>query len=720
LPLRQPLKFSFEEHFEKERKNRMIDKKTNEPYMNIIFGNFYKPGYDDESFVDETMEMIRRLGYNSVMLDTKDSEDFRERVAGGEASTYVKMQEFMMKSAKKHGLTFNFLLLYLNGDNLYPHIRFSPPVYGEQIKYADGTSGRWYKYWSDKATDTMTEHVEQMMTLYRENYCECESKGKSVMPTCSMWDPIVCQSYDEEGTERYRKYLKKIYSDDIKKLNKAYSTGYKDFEEMGIYDLWYDLKFPEKEIPENAASMAVKRDNLAWKRDELTEYFNVMHHKLKKVVPEIFLCPDLSQWGYFLNIDGKNQCDHDNDYSDLWDTSRRGIDMYAIAPYVDCAHFITVPVTPKGDPDAYVVSCQHSMMKVMNEGRDKIGGIYWGRYIYRDIYSVLTPEEIVGTMAACGMDGYNAYGMNGLDDGGVLNRMDEDFCASLSRGNEWFKKVVKERSSERKKEVAVLFPLEMSDFEPFEKEGNEVRRLDLLGYYKLCSDLGYQVDVISNHEIVNGRLDGYKILVIPANDCYSLEDNSAVESKVKEWIENGGVLVHGPSCDLANKVFDLEEVKHAKKPWRYGKEKYIIAQGIDFSSYNKGEVLAEWKDGGSCLVRNDLGRGSIYSLGVQLGASYTSRNIPHVPYDENNNEMYPFCLSYSKVFEDILTSVSTPLAPVKGKGIETGVFENGYVIVNHKNVPVDIKNIVPDRKVYFTNNINGHTIMPHAAVWVEK
>ena len=112
-----------------------------------------------------------------------------------------------MKSAKKHGLTFNFLLLYLNGDNLYPHIRFSPPVYGEQIKYADGTSGRWYKYWSDKATDTMTEHVEQMMTLYRENYCECESKGKSVMPTCSMWDPIVCQSYDEEGTERYRKYL---------------------------------------------------------------------------------------------------------------------------------------------------------------------------------------------------------------------------------------------------------------------------------------------------------------------------------------------------------------------------------------------------------------------------------------------------------------------------------------------------------------------------------
>ena len=37
----------------------------------------------------------------------------------------------------------------------------------------------------------------------------------------------------------------------------------------------------------------------------------------------------------------------------------------------------------------------------------------------------LTPEEIVGTMTACGVDGYTSYGMNGLDDGGVLNRMED-------------------------------------------------------------------------------------------------------------------------------------------------------------------------------------------------------------------------------------------------------------------------------------------------------
>ena len=31
-----------------------------------------------------------------------------------------------------------------------------------------------------------------------------------------------------------------------------------------------------------------------------------------------------------------------------------GIDMYAISPYVDSCHFITVPARPDASPDAYV------------------------------------------------------------------------------------------------------------------------------------------------------------------------------------------------------------------------------------------------------------------------------------------------------------------------------------------------------------------------------
>ena len=91
------------------------------------------------------------------------------------------------------------------------------------------------------------------------------------------------------------------------------------------------------------------------------------------------------------------------------------------------------------------------MMRVMNVGKPMVGGIYWGRFLYQDIYAFLTPAEIIGTMAACGVDGYSCYGINGLDDGGVLNRMEEDFLESLTLGNKWFSEVSSRRGGVRKK-----------------------------------------------------------------------------------------------------------------------------------------------------------------------------------------------------------------------------------------------------------------------------
>ena len=55
----------------------------NGPYINVIFGNFYSPAFDDEAFIDETMQQIKELGFNSVMFDTKAWEDFRERKDAG-------------------------------------------------------------------------------------------------------------------------------------------------------------------------------------------------------------------------------------------------------------------------------------------------------------------------------------------------------------------------------------------------------------------------------------------------------------------------------------------------------------------------------------------------------------------------------------------------------------------------------------------------------------
>lgn len=179
----------------------IIDKNTGEPYINIWFGNFYRPAYDDREFVKESIALLKKLGFNSVLLDTKAWEDFRDRCQGKEASPYVSMQEYMQKELKDAGMSHEFLALYLNGDNLYPNIRFSPPVYGESVTDQNGNDGKWYRYWSEKAKASMEEHVAGIMGLYGENYVTVLQDGRERKPICSMWDPIVAS-----GASGYTSY----------------------------------------------------------------------------------------------------------------------------------------------------------------------------------------------------------------------------------------------------------------------------------------------------------------------------------------------------------------------------------------------------------------------------------------------------------------------------------------------------------------------------------
>lgn len=706
---------------------KLRNKTDNRPYMNVIFGNFYSPAFDDENFVDETMGLIKELGFNSVMFDTKAWEDFRDRYETGVLSQYVKMQEYMGKSAHEHDLFYNFLLLYLNGDNLYPHIRYSPPIFGEEITYLDGTPGRWYKYWSEKAQKSMKDHVDRIMESYGDGCQHCVTEeGKEVIPVCSMWDPVVAVSFDEEGQNRYRSYLKKLYHGEIEELNKNYGIQAENFESLTPQEYWYGVKYPEdafyteEDVKKRTPKFYMWRDNTLWKIHEMTEYFKKIGPKLKEKNPDLFLCPDLSQWGYFLNIFGREQQDLDNEFSDLWDTAVRGIDMYALAPYLDSCHFIAVPVTPDGIADAYVVSCQHSMMRVMNQDKPMTGGIYWGRYIYNDIYAQLTPAEIIGSMTACGMNGYTCYGMNGLDDGGVMNRMDEDFRESLRLANDWFAQVLPLRGNRKKKEIAVLFPSEMAHLEPFEVGNNKIRRLDLLGWYKVCCDLGYQVDVISNHEIEGGALEQYQVLIVPVNDCYFAVEHSKMEEEIRRWTQNGGAVIHGPLDMLAENCFGIQGEECEKTPYRYGK--VIIAQGERFCRYEGGEEIAPYVDEkGSCVVKYTQEKGAVYSFGVEIGASYAAKNIPHVPYAQGNKEMYPIIQSRTTLVKDILMQHVTPASGICQRGIETAVYENGMVIVNHRSTPY----VLPEKflqEIYqypWHGEQDGKGVLNgHEAVWV--
>ena len=45
---------------------------VSEPFISLWFGNFYRPAFDDQGFIAESMAKIKRMGFNAVLLDSKD------------------------------------------------------------------------------------------------------------------------------------------------------------------------------------------------------------------------------------------------------------------------------------------------------------------------------------------------------------------------------------------------------------------------------------------------------------------------------------------------------------------------------------------------------------------------------------------------------------------------------------------------------------------------
>src|SRR5215210_6807048 len=160
---------------------------SDRPFLSIWFGNFFEPFYSDFEATRKGIADVAGLGFNSINLDSKAWEDFFARYRGEEASQYVRVQEFMMAEAAKHGLDYSCLALYLCGDNLYPNIRSAAPVRGEEPARTDGRPMGTYKYWSPRAQEVMVEHVRGLLRLYGEGMRR-RADGHVIMQT--MFEPI--------------------------------------------------------------------------------------------------------------------------------------------------------------------------------------------------------------------------------------------------------------------------------------------------------------------------------------------------------------------------------------------------------------------------------------------------------------------------------------------------------------------------------------------------
>jgi hypothetical protein len=679
---------------------------TPRPMLGLWFGNFFEPFYSDREAVRRGVAEAVDLGFTSLNLDSKPWEDFFARYRGEPASQYVGMQEFMMAEAQARGLDWTHLALYLCGDNLYPTIRDVPPVRGEESVLPNGRPMGTYKYWSPKAQQTMVDHVLGLLKLYGAGMHR-RPDGRVVMQT--MFDPMPKPSFDAEGKQKYLSWLERRYDGDIAKLNAHYGTGAASFSALAPSEYWLrpeELNWVLCAIP-TVDDFARRTpdfhrwiDNQTWLVGVMAEYFGAMKDRWREVAPQLFAEPVLHQWGYFFNPPEQN----------YWPTAQRALDVWRVAPHVDGVLFITSPLNAENQPDAMAVSVEGAILRSANGYRPFTGGLYLGRHVNGDIYRTVPPAEAIGTLVAAGAVNMHAYGYSGLDDGGVLFRMDEVFKDSLRAGNRWAADVMPLLDAPRTKEVAILFPREMSLYEPLPVDVGGRHRMDLLGWYQQFTDLGWHVDILHPDQVVAGALRDYRYLVVPTNSLYDLGDNTILEAAVRAFVKGGGTVLHGPHCELARRALGVEEEdigfdclecvgpalaagpRSADKRRPY-KGEDIIPHGWSTVAFACGTALATYiQTGKTGLAETQLGAGRVLSFGFQYGYAYSRRTMPIVPPQYGKREMHPVVLL--KETPVAMLVGSSPLAPLPPrKGVEFARFGSRLVIVNHRASPIDVSAI---------------------------
>ena len=663
------------------------------PLLSMWFGNFFEPFYSNREAVRRGIADVAALGFTSLNLDSKAWEDFFARYRGEPASPYVAMQEFMMQEAAARGLDYTMLALYLCGDNLYPNIRDVPPVRGEESVRPDGRLMGTYKYWSPKAQATMVEHVRGLLTLYGAGMRR-HASGGVIMQT--MFEPIPKPSFDAEGREKYLRWLEQRYGGDIGRLNARYGLQARAFADLQPAEYWLrpeELSWVGCARP-TADDFARRTpdfhrwiDNQTHLAEVLDAYLATMLRHWRALEPALFVEPLLHQWGYFFNPPGQTD----------WQTGQRALDVYRCAAHVDRVLFIAAPLNAENRADAMALSVEGSILRNANAHRSFTAGLYLGRHVNGDVYRVVPPAEALGTLVAAGAKSLHVYGYSGLDDGGVMYRMDALFKDSLRAGNRWAAEVIPLLDQPRAKEVALLFPAEMSLYEPVEVDVEGRHRMDLLGWYEQFVDLGWHVDIVHPDQVVAGALSAYQHLVVPHNSLYDLGDHAALERAVADFVAAGGTVFHGPHCELARRGLGIEEeaVPFDCFAWR----EEVIPHGWSTVAYRGGTAVGTYlQSGKTALAETRRGAGRVYSFGFQYGYAYVRRTMPIVPPVYGRREMHPIVLLEQTPVSALAGASPQALLP-PAKGVECVRFGRHAVVVNHRASPVDLRRIRAGREI---------------------
>jgi len=675
------------------------------PHFSLWFGNFFEPYHSSRELVSEGMREIAEMGFNSIILDSMLWEDFTDFFKTGNESEYVAMQRFMVEECAKNGMGINFLTLFYNGDNLYPHIRDSKPDILNPVIDRDGKPFRGYRHWDKAQTAAMIEHNVNLYEKLAGNAAAkaVNENGEEKTPCYFYHSPAVMPSFDDDGKRVYTDWLKEKYQT-VEKLNEEYGINASSFEELDMKELWPVMTAEDYRKTEKTQRMIMHRDNMLFRQDILEEFYKELCEGVRERIPNIFLYDCLSQWKYFL--------------TDWVEISERGLDLWRLAKYLDSPSFYTLPADAYGEANAYAVSFENAILRSACNGKDPVSGLFLGRYLYNDIYGYVTPGESIASCFGAGATDMFFYGYSGLDDGGNFGKWDKNRKLSVKKALDWFAKV-REISGKRinSKKAAIIFPYASFTMENRRLNDELYRhsRNDLLGHYQQLADLGINADILDRSQVSEAALSQYSLVVLPCDPWYSHLSDASLEKALVNYANGGGTVIAGAGCGLHH-IFGINALEHKSDSFVFEEE--VTEFCCKFMSFEDVENIASYcSDGLTAIGVKQVGKGRVYVSGIDFGRCYCEKVQKPVPVAYGRQAQYPLTMIRRTPVEKWVIE-ELGLAEKSVRGIERIEFENGLLVINH--TPYDYEIDTNYVKAYAAEGFNNGVLGPHKYVFLSK
>ena len=485
------------------------------------------------------------------------------------------------------------------------------------------------------------------------------------------WKVNGLADYSKHTMRLYRDWLKKRYGH-IAKLNQLYGSKFEDFSEVE----------PPRQFNGPAADWF---DWMEFRRYSVAEYFSEAYRLLKPHLPDTPLTPKPINFDYF-TVSTATDPWLFRDACDLY-----GYDLYPFQRegYLDPVMSLDFHRTQVGDKALKFLESNFEFRRV-NQTEKTAADMHL-------LYMPAFLHGLKGVYFYCWHQpwttGHRGFWLREGD--GVLTPQGRG-AAQVAKAAQTLSPVLM-TGRVLPAATAVYFP-----WEEISQTPNVAPVSALRGAYKLMTQLHYPVDIISHHNISEGELSRYKVLLLPLSRHLRPE----VAREIVKFVRSGGILVAeyqagkydefhretdslrsilgGKSLGTTDELqsFDTENAKGIRlyapitkeSPfgWQHRPNVAPIDRAEKIAAANDAKILARFPDGSPAVTERAVGKGKVLYLAGTFFNSYrnyfyTLNTLPS-PATRGNEIIHVGDPEYRKLFREFFDrcGIRPPMRPALG------------------------------------------------------